>query len=206
MLHELRFYEIRAGRIDDYVNHAGKVAVPFRGDRYGKLLGFWTCEVGAMSCAFNLWEHESVATREVLRAELQKQDAWRNEYLAHSQPLMRRQFSRLLQPVGPLNAPASEGHVYHLRIFRTHAGKTQSFASQLQNGLPASLGEGVIGCWTGNSGDVNEVIHISAHAQTQSLAEVFRRDEWVAFLKAHGDAVEDVRTSLMMPAPFSPWR
>src|SRR5215218_5544590 len=112
MLHELRFYEIKAGRIADYVSHAGKVAVPFRGDRYGKLLGFWTCEIGAMSCAFNLWEHESVTTREALRAELQKQDAWRNEYLAHSQPLMRRQLSRLLQPVGPLTPPLGEGHVY----------------------------------------------------------------------------------------------
>ena len=39
MLHELRFYEIAAGHLDDYINHAGKVAVPFRGDDYGKLLG-----------------------------------------------------------------------------------------------------------------------------------------------------------------------
>ena len=43
MLHELRFYEIAAGRVADYINHAGAVAVPFRGDRYGKLLGFWSC-------------------------------------------------------------------------------------------------------------------------------------------------------------------
>jgi hypothetical protein len=50
--------------------------VPFRGDRYGKLLGFWSCEIGAVNCVFNLWEHESVATREALRIELQKQDVW----------------------------------------------------------------------------------------------------------------------------------
>ena len=99
MLHELRFYEIAAGHLDDYINHAGKVAVPFRGDDYGKLLGFWACEIGAMNCVFNLWEHESVATREVLRAKLAQQDVWRNDYLPHSQPLMRRQFSRLLTPL-----------------------------------------------------------------------------------------------------------
>ena len=45
-MHELRFYEIATGRLDDYINHAGKVAVPFRGDDYGKLLGFWSCEAG----------------------------------------------------------------------------------------------------------------------------------------------------------------
>ncbi|MGZ5089734.1 MAG: NIPSNAP family protein [Burkholderiales bacterium] len=97
MLHELRFYEIVAGRIADYINHAGEVAVPFRGDRYGKLLGFWSCEIGAVNCVFNLWEHESIATREALRIELQKEDVWRNQYLPHSQPLMRRQFSALAE-------------------------------------------------------------------------------------------------------------
>jgi hypothetical protein len=28
MLHELRYYEIGAGKIDDYINHARRVAVP----------------------------------------------------------------------------------------------------------------------------------------------------------------------------------
>ena len=106
MLHELRFYEIAAGKLDDYINHAGKVAVPFRGDDYGKLLGFWACEIGAVNCVFNLWEHESVATREVLRAKLQIQDVWRNDYLPHSQPLMRRQISRLLTPLADPKLPA----------------------------------------------------------------------------------------------------
>ena len=90
MLHELRFYEIAPGKLDDYIDHAGKVAVPFRGDKFGKLLGFWACEIGAANCVFNLWEHESVATREVLRAQLQKEAVWRNDYLQHSQPLMQR--------------------------------------------------------------------------------------------------------------------
>ncbi len=84
MLHELRFYEIVAGRLAGYIDHAGAVAVPFRGDRYGKLLGFWSCEIGAVNCVFNLREHENVATREALRADLQQQDVWRNEYLPHS--------------------------------------------------------------------------------------------------------------------------
>ncbi len=170
MLHELRFYEIVAGRVADYVNHAGAVAVPFRGDRYGKLLGFWSCEIGAVNCVFNLWEHESVATREALRAELQQQDVWRNQYLAHSQPLMRRQFSRLLKPVAAVNPPQQTGNLYHVRIFRTRAGKTQEFASRLQTALPPDLQQDAIATWTGNSGDVNKVEHLTAHPQTAPLA------------------------------------
>ena len=206
MLHELRFYEILAGRLADYINHAGEVAVPFRGDRYGKLLGFWSCEIGAVNCVFNLWEHESVAMREALRAELQQQDVWRNQYLPHSQPLMRRQVSRLLKPLSGLKPPTTTGNAYHIRIFRTRAGKTQQFASHLQTALPPALQANAIGTWTGNSGDVNEVVHISAHPQTEPLARLLQTSEWHAFLKEHGPLVEDIESSLMMPTSFSPWR
>jgi hypothetical protein len=206
MLHELRFYEIAAGHLDDYINHAGKVAVPFRGDDYGKLLGSWACEIGAMNCVFNLWEHESVATREVLRAKLAQQDVWRNDYLPHSQPLMRRQFSRLLTPLADVNVPTTTGNLYHLRIFRTRAGKTAAFARLLQDELPAPLWDASVAVWTGNSGEINEVVHLSAHAATQSPAQIMQSAAWRTFLKQHGAMVEDMQTSLMTPAEFSPWR
>ncbi len=205
MLHELRFYEIAAGHLDDYINHAGKVAVPFRGDDYGKLLGFWACEIGAVNGVFNLWEHESVTTREVLRAKLQEQDVWRNEYLPHSQPLMRRQVSRLLTPLAEPNLPKLPDNLYHLRIFRTRAGKTAAFARLLQDELPAPLWGATVAVWTGNSGDVNEVVHLSAHAATQTPAQIMQSAEWRAFLKQHGTMVEDIQSSLMTPVAFSPW-
>ena len=205
MLHELRYYEIAAGKLDDYINHAGKVAVPFRGDDYGKLLGFWACEIGAVNGVFNLWEHESVATREVLRAKLQKQDVWHNEYLPHSQPLMRRQVSRLLTPLADPNLPQMPGNLYHLRIFRTRAGKTAALAKLLQDELPAPLWGATVAVWTGNSGDVNEVVHLSAHAASQTPAQIMQSAEWRAFLKQHGAMVEDIQSSLMTPVAFSPW-
>jgi hypothetical protein len=206
MLHELRFYEIAAGRLDDYINHAGTVAVPFRGDDYGKLLGFWACEIGAVNCVFNLWEHETVATRETLRAKLQTQDVWRNEYLPHSQPLMRRQVSRLLTPLANPQPPAAPGNLYHLRIFRTRAGKTQAFAALLQRELPAPLQAAAVATWTGNSGDVNEVVHLSAYPEAWSPAQILQTPAWRAFLRQHGALVEDIESSLMTPTAFSPWR
>ncbi len=206
MLHELRFYEIAAGHLDDYINHAGKVAVPFRGDDFGKLLGLGAREIGAMNVVLNLWEHESVTTREVLRAKLQQQDVWRNDYLPHSQPLMRRQLSRLLTPLAEANPPAAPGNLYHLRIFRTRAGKTAAFARLLQDELPAPLWGASVAVWTGNSGDVNEVVHLSAHAATQSPAQIMQSAAWRGFLKQHGAMVEDIQSSLMTPVGFSPWR
>jgi hypothetical protein len=206
MLHELRFYEIAAGRLDDYIDHAGKVAVAFRGDDYGRLLGFWACEIGASNCVFNLWEHESVATREALRAKLAQQDVWRNDYLPHSQPLMRRQFSRLLKPLQAPRPPATPGNLYQMRIFRTRPGKTAAFAALVQNELPAALKASTIAVWTGNSGDVNEVVHLLAYPAAATSATIMASSEWRAFLKQHGTLVEDIESSLMTPAAYSPWR
>jgi hypothetical protein len=206
MLHELRFYEIAPGRLQDYVQHAGAVAIPFRGDRFGRLLGFWSCEVGALNCVFNLWEHESVESREALRAQLQKEDVWRHEYLPYSQPLMRRQFSRLLRPVGAVTPPATPGNLFVIRIFRTCAGKTQAFASHLRDRLPRSVAAGTVACWTGNTGDVNEVIYLSAHPQDDAITHVLQSAEWHRVLQEQGDVVDNVRSSLMMPVPYSPWR
>ena len=206
MLHELRYYEIAAGRVDDYINHAGKVAVPFRGDDYGRLLGFWACEVGAVNGVFNLWEHESVATREALRAKLQAQDVWRNDYLPHSQPLMRRQFSRLLTPFAEPRTPTTEGNLYEMRVFRTAAGKTRMLAALMQDELPAPLWAAAVATWTGNSGDVNEVVHLSAYPATLPASEMLHVAPWREFLRQYGEYVEDIHSSLMTPAYFSPWR
>jgi hypothetical protein len=206
MLHELRYYEIAAGQVDEYINHAGKVAVPFRGDDYGKLLGFWACEIGAVNCVFNLWEHESVATREVLRAKLQTQDVWRNDYLPHSQPLMRRQISRLLTPLADPRPPVAAGNLYEMRIFRTCPGKTRALAALLHDELPASLWGAAVATWTGNSGDVNEVVHLSVYPDTSPIAKILQVSAWRDFLKQHGALVEDIQSSLMTPAHFSPWR
>jgi hypothetical protein len=60
MLHELRFYEIKAARIADDVSHASKVAVPFRGGRDGKRLGF---SLPSIQCQSVIWSRALVPRR-----------------------------------------------------------------------------------------------------------------------------------------------
>ena len=42
MIHELRRYTIKPGKLADYVDKSGSIGRPVRGDRYGKLLGYWS--------------------------------------------------------------------------------------------------------------------------------------------------------------------
>ena len=50
-----------------------------RGDNYGRLLGYWTTEVGPLNQVVHLWEYASLNDRERLRGELAKNARW---YLA----------------------------------------------------------------------------------------------------------------------------
>jgi hypothetical protein len=79
-------------------------------------------------------------------------------------------------------------------------------ASLLQDALPAPLRAAAVATWTGNSGDVNEVVHLSVYADTQPLPQVLQVAAWRGFLQQHGAIVEDIQSSLMTPAYFSPWR
>jgi len=40
MIHELRTYTVKPGKLAEYVEKAGAIGRPIRGDRYGTLLGY----------------------------------------------------------------------------------------------------------------------------------------------------------------------
>lgn len=207
MIHELRFYRIAPGGLEDYLDHAGKVAVPFRGDRYGRLLGFWHCEIGAVNGVYNLWEHDDLGTRQALRAELQAQPVWRNDYLPHSQPLMRDQFVRLLFPFAPLTPPTGTGWQYELRCFRTRAGRSQALATALKDELAPPLRAATVALWTSSIGHVNEVVLLTAFRDpAERLAHSLRHSHWRGFLQTHGASIDAIESSLLMPASYSPMR
>ena len=39
MIYELRTYTLHPGKAPEFIQHAGGIAMPIRGDRYGKLAG-----------------------------------------------------------------------------------------------------------------------------------------------------------------------
>ncbi len=205
MIDELRSYKIVPGGLADYLKTAEEVAIPFRGDNYGKLLGFWFGEIGAVNNVFNLWQHQDLNTREALRADLQKQEVWRAKYLPHAHPLMQRQFVRLMTPAVPFCAPVERGNVYEVRFIRTKTGKAQEFVSRFKTGLPADYQAATVGLWTTLAGHLNEVVHISACRDVAArLRRSLQHPEWQQFLAKHGSLVEEIESSLMIPANHSP--
>ena len=200
MVDELRIYTLRPGAMPRYMALAERVAVPVRGDRFGTLLGFWANEIGAANSVVNLWRHRDLETRKALRRELEALPAWREQYLAEVRPLMLRQVVRFLDPVLPLSAPPGAApHVYELRLLRCRAGEAGALAEALaREAEPAT-----IGLWTTFAGPINEVVQVLAHRDAAArLAASWHGED--GLLVRHAARLEEVETSLMLPAPHSP--
>ena len=63
MIHELRIYTLKPGKVPEFMKLAEERAMPIRGDNYGKLVGYWFSEFGPLNQIFHLWEFEDLNTR-----------------------------------------------------------------------------------------------------------------------------------------------
>src|SRR5262245_61358630 len=118
MIHELRRYQIRPGKLADYVEKSGSIGRTVRGDRYGKLLGYWSTELGPLNQVVHLWEFADLAARTAARAGLAKDERWVKEYLPVSTPLLEAQENMILSPFdwAPLDRKSTRLNSSHLGI------------------------------------------------------------------------------------------
>ena len=79
MIYELRTYTVRPGTIGDMVKAASTVSRDIRGDRFGKLEGYWWTEIGPLNQVMHMWSYSDFNERATLRAELAKNSRWAGE-------------------------------------------------------------------------------------------------------------------------------
>lgn len=212
MIHELRTYTIHAGRLGEYLEKAGTIGRPIRGDRYGRLLGYWGTELGPLNQAVHLWEFADVAARTQARAGLAKDERWQKEYVPQSQALLVAQENMLLNPADwyPLR-PASGMGAYELRSYRLHPGKVPEWLGHFREGMPArEKYSAPVGVWSTEVGPLNTVVHLWGYRDANHRMEVrkaaYADPAWAATLKKLQPLMLAMESKLLIPAAFSPLR
>ncbi|MCZ6523298.1 MAG: NIPSNAP family protein [Alphaproteobacteria bacterium] len=211
MIHELRTYTLRPGSAAEVMRNSGEVARPIRGDDYGTLEGYWMTDIGPLNRVMHLWSYADLNQRQRLRAALAENQAWVNDYLPLIRPHLVRQEIRLLRPVAPLKAPAAEGNVYEFRNYRIAAGKAAEWVSHVERARAVrekySL---IVGLWITEAPEPNEVCHIWAYddlnARAAARAGAAQDPEWQELLAKAMPLIEEMHSTVMLPAPFSPLR
>ena len=208
MIHELRMYTLKPGKMPEYMNHARTIGRPARGNNYGVNHGYWTTEFGSLNQLWHLWSYESLDERARLRGELAKNEAWSKEYLPRIRPLLERQDIRLIQPMKDVTPPMAEGGVYEMRIYRTVVGGARPWAEAYLGILPVREKYSKnVGLWVGEAPQPNEVLHMwnyaSVNDRTKVRGALFQDPDWLAFLQSVSGQVVEMQSTLLLPTDYS---
>ena len=212
MIYELRTYTVRPGTVGDMVKAASTVSRDIRKDDYGKLEGYWSTEIGPLNQVLHMWSYRDFEERARLRAELSKNPRWGGEYLPLIRPMLMRQDVRLLNALRAPVAPASTGNIYEFRNYRAKpAGAAKQWLDAFTAVLPArEKYSKIVGLWQTEAGQPNEICHIWAYpdlnARAEARAAALKDPAWQEFLGKNLSLLEDMSSTVMLPAPHSPLR
>jgi hypothetical protein len=210
MIYELRTYTVKPRTLGDMVKAASTVSRDIRKDDYGRLEGYWMTEIGPLNQVMHLWSYGSFDERAKLRGELANNPRWTGEYIPLIRPLLLRQDVRLLNAVRAPVAPASTGNIYEFRNYRTKtAGVVKQWLEIFTAALPArEKYSRIVGLWQTEAGQPNEVCHIWAYrsldARAEARAGALKDPAWQEFLGKSAPLLEEMHSTIMLPAPHSP--
>jgi NIPSNAP len=117
---------------------------------------------------------------------------------------------RIMNALKPPVAPSSTGNVYELRAYRAKpAGAARQWADAFMAALPArEKYSKIVGLWHADSGQPNEVCHIwaypSLNARAEARANASNDPVWKEFLGKGPAFLEEMHSTIMLPAPHSP--
>jgi hypothetical protein len=210
MLYELRTYTLKPGSLGDMVKAAATVATDIRKNDYGKLEGYWSTEIGPLNQVMHLWSYSDYNERARVRGELGKNSRWVGEYIPLIRPLIVRQEIRLLNALRAPVAPASTGNIYEFRNYRAKPlGAVKQWLDAFLEALPArEKYSKIVGLWQTEAAQPNEVCHLWAYKDLNARAEArgaaMKDPAWQAFLGKGPDLLEEMHSTIMLPAPHSP--
>ena len=211
MIYELRTYTCQPGTHAVVAKNSASVGKDIRGDDYGKLEGYWLSVIGALNQVFHLWSYESLDERARLRAALSQDERWVNEYLPLIRPNLLRQEVRLLMPFLPFRAPPGEGNVYEYRAYRAKPTMARAWSRLFAGAMPVRERYSSPVCaWITDAGQPNEVSHLwaypSVEARNEARAKAGADPEWQAFLQEGATLLEEMSSTILLPAAHSPLR
>lgn len=209
MIYELRTYTLVPGKQGEYLKLSGDLSRKIRGDDYGKLEGFWSTEFGTLNQLVHLWSYADLNEREKLRAALGQNERWRKEYVPQIRPLLIAQENKILSAELPLTPPSDTGNVYELRWYRTQPGRAGEWLAHFKEIMPIrEKYTRRVGLWQTEIAQLNEVVHLWAYRdlkdRAERRAEVGKDKDWQAFLAKATPLLQEMKSVVLIPSPFSP--
>ncbi|MBI3129488.1 MAG: NIPSNAP family protein [Candidatus Tectomicrobia bacterium] len=207
MLYEVRAYTITPGHVEEAVEDFGRIIE--RRVRLSPLVGFFQCAMGEMNRILHIWEYESTAHRESVRAETLRQPWWPPLKREH----IHKQVTRLMRPSScrprPLTGAMGGIYVIHSDFLKTGAFKEagEAWKKLLPERERLSPLAGAFGNPAGEfeSGILNEFVHIWPYRDLAHWAEVREREAALpGWRESLHPFIVSQTAEAWLPAPYSP--
>jgi NIPSNAP len=208
MIYELRTYTLKQGSVATVAKNSGTVGRDIRKDDYGKLEGYWVTEIGPLNQVVHLWSYKDLNERARLRAELGKNPRWNSEYVPLIRPNLVRQDIRLLNAVIAPVAPVGT-NIYEFRSYRAKPGAAKQWIELFTGALKfREKYSKISGLWMTEACQPNEVCHLWAYsdlnARAAARAASANDPGWQEFLKSSTGLLDEMHSTIMVPAAHSP--
>ncbi len=209
MLHEIRTYTLIPSKVAEYLRLAEEVSLPIRRNDAGVLVGWLSCEIGVLNQLLHIWELKDLEDRQRPRVVLRARLGWVDVYNPQVDRLVHRREVSIINPVLPVKAPAAARNFYELRRYRVLPGKLAAWLELFKAILPVrEKYSKIVGLWQSEIGEQNEVTHLWAYPDLKARAEARSRalqdPEWQAFVAKASALLFHMRSTILVPAKFSP--
>ena len=98
MIVEQRTYTLYPNKTAEYIAHFEREGIAIQRPILGRLIGYYSSEIGSLNQMIHLWGYESFEERTRRRANLAADPRWREYVAKNIQPLIYRMDNRILIP------------------------------------------------------------------------------------------------------------
>jgi hypothetical protein len=209
MIYELRTSTVRQRSLPEVIRVASTVSLDIRKDDYGSLVGCWQTEIGPLNQVLELWSYQDLNQRIRLLAELDANSRWSTQYIPLIRPHLIRQDVRLLKEVRAPKAPVKTPNIYEFRNYRTVPGGVTRWLQLFTEVLDVrEKYTRMVGLWATEAPQVDEVCHIwvfsDLNVRAAARAAMLEDPAWQDFLRDSTGLLDELHSTVMLPAPHSP--
>lgn len=202
MIHELREYKLKPGKIDEYLDHVDTKVARLRGDRFGRLVGFFRAASGDLERVVHVWEYETLDARQDARVALTKNTGWMAEFIASVWPIIEYQRVTFLE-VQEQAMPAAPGGAGGYLMRRCEAATGRALrAAQLLRETPLN-GSFTAGRYVSISPDANTALDLLRIDAGSAASRCFEAADQLE-LALRGESARSVQIDLLRPVAISP--
>lgn len=208
MIYELRTYELKVGTVNTWVQRF-RDGLPTR-EKYSKLGGFWTTDIGPLNQVIHLWPYEDMKHRDEVRVAAAKDGS--GMWPPKGDDCILNMQSEIILPapfMRPLDGTVQElGSVYELRYYDYEIGAMPKVFKAWEPMVAArEKYSPLVLCGQTELGTLNKFFHLwpykDAGDRARIRGEVVKAGIWPP---PTSEWVLHQNNKLMIPTDFSPLR